>query len=62
MWYVLIRAARYLGVQPWKLRKKSVKWRNYAVAAESSELWAEAQKNKKAVQAARAAKRPRGGV
>lgn len=33
-WYVLIRAAKYLGVAPWELAEKPIAWMNWALAAE----------------------------
>lgn len=40
-WYVLIRAARYLGVPPWELLGRPVFWRDIAIMSESAELEAE---------------------
>ncbi len=42
-WYLLIRAARYLGVAPWDLAERSVVWRDWALIAESAEAEAEAE-------------------
>lgn len=42
-WYLLIRAARYLGVPPWELATRSTIWRDWALVAESAERWAEAE-------------------
>lgn len=39
--YLLIRAARFLGVPPWELETKPIYWRNLALAAESAEGEAE---------------------
>ena len=36
-WYVLVRAARYLGVAPWDLAAQPALWREWALAAESAE-------------------------
>lgn len=36
-WYVLIRAARYLGVTPWELDAQPTIWREWALAAEGAE-------------------------
>lgn len=33
--YVLIRAARYLKVKPWELKKKPTYWRDWALTCES---------------------------
>lgn len=38
-WYANIRAARYLGVSPWDLEERSVRWQHRALCAE----WAEAR-------------------
>jgi len=42
-WYLLIRAARYLGVAPWDLARQPVVWRDWALIAESAEAEAEAE-------------------
>jgi hypothetical protein len=39
-----------MGVSPWKLARKSVKWRNLAIASESAEAWAEEQRAAKRTQ------------
>lgn len=36
-WYLLITAARYLGVAPWDLARRPVWWMNIALAAQSAE-------------------------
>jgi len=36
-WYVLLRAARYLGVAPWDLLEQPLAWREWALAAEGAE-------------------------
>jgi hypothetical protein len=36
-WYLLIRAARFLGVPPWELADKPLTWYYWALAAESAE-------------------------
>jgi hypothetical protein len=41
--YLLIRAARYLGVAPWDLEDRAILWRNLALACESAEHEAEAE-------------------
>ena len=41
-WYVLVRAARYLGVPPWILMDQSKIWLEWALAAETAELGAQA--------------------
>ena len=33
-WYVLIRAARYLGVAPWDLMEQSIFWYHKALESE----------------------------
>jgi hypothetical protein len=33
----LVRAARYLGVPPWELERRSIAWRDRALIAESAE-------------------------
>lgn len=45
-WYVLIRAARYLGTPPWELARQPTLWRDWALAAESAEAGAEAERMK----------------
>lgn len=39
-WYLLLRAARYLGVAPWELADQPVVWARWAWAAESAEATA----------------------
>jgi len=34
-WYVLIRAARYLGVAPWDLMEQSIFWYHKALESEN---------------------------
>jgi len=41
---VLIRAARYLGVPPWELARMPTLWRDWALAAETAEVGAEADR------------------
>ena len=41
-WYPLIRAARYLGVAPWKLLEQQSAWVDFALIAESAENEAQA--------------------
>jgi hypothetical protein len=41
-WYPLIRAARYLGVAPWKLLEQQSTWLEWALIAESAENEAQA--------------------
>lgn len=41
-WYLLVRAARYLGVEPWALENQPTYWMNRALTAESAEQRAEA--------------------
>lgn len=36
-WYVVIRAARYLGVAPWDLVPQSSLWLGWALASERAE-------------------------
>lgn len=36
-WYLLIRAARYLGVPPWDLMQQPAIWREWALTAENAE-------------------------
>jgi hypothetical protein len=38
--YKLFRAARYLGVPPWKLAKRSVVWLEWAVLFDQAEIQA----------------------
>ena len=40
-WYVLIRAAKYLGVAPWVLQTQPAAWMDWALMAESAENEAE---------------------
>lgn len=46
-WYLLLRAARYLGVAPWDLAEKPAIWRDWALIAESEEISAEAERAKR---------------
>jgi len=46
-WYLLLRAARYLGVSPWELAERPVTWRDWALIAESAESQAEADRLKR---------------
>ena len=39
----MIRAARYLGVAPWELAERPSYWRNWALACENAENWAESE-------------------
>jgi hypothetical protein len=36
-WYLLLRAARYLGVPPWDLIDRQTIWREWALIAENAE-------------------------
>ena len=45
-WYLVVRAARYLGVEPWELAKRPMIWTNWALAAENAENKAEHERNK----------------
>ncbi|MBX6770885.1 MAG: hypothetical protein IRY83_04115 [Chloroflexi bacterium] len=47
-WYLLIRAARYLGVAPWELARQSSVWRDWALISQSAEAEAEAEAMKRA--------------
>jgi len=47
-WYLLLRAARYLGVAPWELAQRPTTWRDWALAAEQAEAQAEAEAVKRA--------------
>jgi non-ribosomal peptide synthetase component F len=40
-WYLLTRAAQYLGVAPWELAKQPAVWMHWALAAMSAEARAE---------------------
>lgn len=40
--FLLLRAARYLGVPPWELAEQSTVWQNYALVMESAEAKADA--------------------
>lgn len=46
-WYVLIRAARYLGTTPWELIRQPAVWRDWALMAEGAEAGAEAERMKR---------------
>jgi len=46
-WYVLIRAAKFLGVPPWELAKQPIAWQNLAIAAENIDAAVEAEMRKK---------------
>lgn len=52
-WYVLLRAARYLGVAPWALAEQPVTWREFALAAERAEGLAQQKANERARQKAK---------
>lgn len=43
-WYLLLRAAKYLGCAPWELAAQPDIWRQWAVAAESAEGHAQAER------------------
>jgi hypothetical protein len=43
-WYVIIKAAKYLGVPPWELMKQSIFWREKALIAMAAENDARKQK------------------
>ena len=45
-WYVIIKAAKYLGVPPWDLMKQSIFWREKALIAMAAENDARKQKEK----------------
>lgn len=45
-WYVLIQAAKYLGVPPWELMEQSIWWRDKALIAMSAEAQAQEWRNK----------------
>lgn len=45
-WYILIRAARYLGVAPWEMMDQPKVWIEWALAAESAENHAMQQQQK----------------
>ncbi|MBI4496316.1 MAG: hypothetical protein HY689_00220 [Chloroflexi bacterium] len=47
-WYVLLRAARYLGVAPWDLLEQSAVWQEWALMAESAEAHAQDEAVKRA--------------
>jgi hypothetical protein len=46
-WYVLLRAARYLNVQPWELLEQPSVWMEYALHAEYAESEATTQISKR---------------
>lgn len=46
-WYVVIRAARYLGVAPWGLMKQPAAWLHWALAAENAEMRATETRGKR---------------
>lgn len=39
--FLLIRAARYLGVPPWELAEQPAHWQHYALVMESAEAKAD---------------------
>ncbi len=41
-WYPLMKAARWIGVNPWKLARKALVWQQWALAMEKAEKEAEA--------------------
>jgi len=53
-WYLLIRAARYLGVPPWELATMPAWWMQAALASENAEIHGENERNKRASQQRRA--------
>jgi hypothetical protein len=47
-WYVLIRAAKYLGVAPWDLLNQPGIWTSWAITAQNAEADAEAEMMRRA--------------
>lgn len=47
-WYVVMRAAKWLGVPPWELAEKPVWWMQWAVLAMGAENRAEKTLNERA--------------
>ena len=41
-WYLMVRAARYLGVAPWELEERPALWAIRALVAQRAEAGAEA--------------------
>lgn len=52
-WYPVIRAARYLGCDPWALAKQPVQWQNWALQSETAEHQAQAEMQEAAAKKAR---------
>ena len=46
-WYMLLRAARYLGVAPWDLAAQPAHWFQWALQAERAEVEARTKKAKR---------------
>jgi hypothetical protein len=46
-WYLLLRAARYLGVAPWDLSERPQAWMEWALESENAELSAENERAKR---------------
>lgn len=49
-WYLVIRAARYLGVAPWEMLEQPSLWLGWALASERAENEAAAERQKLAQQ------------
>lgn len=47
-WYMVIKAARVLGVPPWELLEREAVWMHWALAAKSAENKAQAAQRKRA--------------
>lgn len=45
-WYLIIKAAKYLGVPPWKLMKKNRMWLHMALEAEGAEIGARLERQR----------------
>lgn len=45
-WYVLVRAARYLGVAPWDLYEQPLYWQKWAQTAQNAENEAENERRR----------------
>jgi hypothetical protein len=47
-WYLLIKAAKYLGVPAWELLDRPVTWQQYALEAEAAENRAQTKAQERA--------------
>jgi hypothetical protein len=58
-WYMVLRAAKYLGVAPWELERKSILWYYQAIDAMNAEAFVENERVRRQEQKARRGKKTR---